>query len=504
MSAALLVLPQLLFRTLPAGIPRHAILVEEQLLFSQYRFHKRKLAFHRASLRAYGDSLREMGWTVRYVNANEAGADVRALPALLAAEGIRTLHLFDPCDDWISQRLQGAAAAVGLALVLHESPQFLLSAAQLGRSFDARRKRYRHQQFYETQRRHFGLLLDNKGEPLGGRWSFDTDNRRSFPRRAKAPPWPAALDADYRDEARRYVDENFPANPGASSGTLDWPVTHAGAEAWLNDFLQQRFTGFGSYEDAIVLHEPVLHHSLLSPLMNAGLLLPAEVCTRALAHAREHQVPLNDVEGFLRQILGWREFVRGLYLHHGRQQRTANHWGFTRALPAAFYTGTSGIAPVDAVIHRVLAHGYCHHIERLMVLGCFMLLCECHPDGVYRWFMELFVDAYDWVMVPNVYGMSQFADGGLMATKPYICASNYILKMSDFPKGEWCEIWDALFWRFLHVHSAKLAGNPRLNMLLGSFSRRSPSARESLLQRAETYLAALHAGGSDYPGSALT
>ena len=159
---------------------------------------------------------------------------------------------------------------------------------------------------------------------------------------------------------------------------------------------------------------------------------------------------MNSCEGLIRQIIGWREFIRGVYVCKGVEERTKNFWNFTRPIPNSFYDGTTGIQPLDDTINKINLTGYANHIERLMIIGNFMLLCEFHPDHVYRWFMELFIDSYDWVMVPNVYGMSQFADGGLMSTKPYISSSNYILKMSNYKKGDWCETWDALFWNFMN------------------------------------------------------
>lgn len=490
----LLVFPHQLFATPPdTGTCRTALLVEEPLFFTQYHFHKQKLLLQRAGLRYYASHLQQLGWQTRHVECMDAMADVRQLLPALAADGVRVLHLTEVCDDWLQGRLEQAATANGLQLQWHGSPQFLTDTAALATQFKATRRKYLHNNFYVWQRKRLGLLLDADGAPQGGQWSFDADNRKPWPRQRLPPPVPLATDTPWHSEARQWLQRQFPDAPGALEGTLHYPVTHAQAEAWLDNFLEQRFAGFGTWEDAIVKEALVLQHSVLTPMLNNGLLLPETVVRKTLAFAAEQRVPLNDTEGFLRQLIGWREFIRGLYLHHGRQQRLANHWGFTQSLPQAFYTASTGIEPVDAVIRKVLCNGYCHHIERLMVLGCFMLLCECHPDGVYQWFMELFVDAYDWVMVPNVYGMSQFADGGLMATKPYICGSNYVLKMSDFRKGPWCEIWDALFWRFIHRHAASLQRNPRLALLVRNFAQRTAAERQHLLQRADDYLAGLHA-----------
>jgi deoxyribodipyrimidine photolyase-related protein len=202
-------------------------------------------------------------------------------------------------------------------------------------------------------------------------------------------------------------------------------------------------------------------------------------------------VPMNSLEGFIRQIIGWREFMRGIYQHRGTRIRTGNFWEFTTPLPKSFYDGTTGIPPVDRVIRQLLDDGWCHHIERLMILGNFMLLCRIRPDDVYRWFMELFVDAYDWVMVPNVYGMSQFADGGTFTTKPYLSGSNYVLKMSDEPKGDWCRIWDALFWTFIADYTPFFLKNPRLSMMARNWQKMSPETQAAHRRVAADFLAHL-------------
>jgi deoxyribodipyrimidine photolyase-related protein len=203
---------------------------------------------------------------------------------------------------------------------------------------------------------------------------------------------------------------------------------------------------------------------------------------------QEKNIPLNSLEGFIRQIMGWREFIKIVYEREGSKQRTTNYWNFTRKIPASFWNGTTGIAPIDLTIQKILKTGYCHHIERLMVLGNFMLLCEFDPNEVYKWFMEMFIDAYDWVMVPNVYGMTQFADGGLMTTKPYISGSNYLMKMSDYEKGDWQGIWDGLFWRFMHEHRSFFLKNPRLGMLIGTYDKMSPEKQAGHLHNANQFL----------------
>ena len=222
--------------------------------------------------------------------------------------------------------------------------------------------------------------------------------------------------------------------------------------------------------------------------MNIGFLNPKKVITESIEFAKINDIPINSTEGFVRQIIGWREFIRGIYSVKGTFERTNNYWGFNRKIPSSFYTGDTGIEPIDNSIKKVLKTGYLHHIERLMVLGNFMLLCEFHPDEVYKWFMELFIDSYDWVMVPNVYGMSQFADGGLMSTKPYISSSNYIYKMSDYKKNDWDQLWDGLFWRFMDKQRDFFIKNPRLRMLINTFDKMDPKKKEFHLLNGKKFL----------------
>jgi deoxyribodipyrimidine photolyase-related protein len=482
--ALVIVFPHQLLEQHPALAPgRPVLLVEEFLFFRQYTFHQRKLWLHRSSMRCYADFLREQGYTVRYIDSLEPEADIRALLPLLRKEGIRTLHYADPCDNWLEKRLNEGCREHDLEQVPYDSPQFLNTSEEL-RSYFKGKTNYLQADFYRQQRRQRQVLLLADGKPLGGQWSFDADNRLRYPK-GKTPPSPSfPAENIYTEEARNYVQTHYSTNPGSLEGELRYPTSFGESRLWLQEFIGQRFEEFGPYEDAMVVGQPFLHHSVLTPMLNIGLLTPQQVLEAAL----RADVPLNSKEGFLRQVMGWREFVRGVYLEAGSRQRTRNFWGFTRRIPESFYTGTTSIVPVDEVIQTVLKTGYCHHIERLMVLGNFMLLCEFDPDEVYRWFMELFIDAYDWVMVPNVYGMSQFSDGGLLATKPYLSGSNYLKKMSDFPPGPWQATWDGLFWRFMHVHRDFFLQNPRLGMLIRTFDKMSADKQRTHLTNADEFL----------------
>jgi deoxyribodipyrimidine photolyase-related protein len=487
-NSTALVFPHQLFEKNPSLLKdRPVYLVEEFLFFKQYNFHKQKLVFHRASMKAYQQFLQSKGYEVVYINAHENTADIRNLLPQLQQKGVSEIHYVDVTDYLLEKRITKQATKLKLKVSKYDSPLFLLTAKEVDEYF-AGKKRFFQTDFYTQQRKHFKILVDEKLQPEGGKWTFDTENRLKYPKGKKPPEVKFPKSNDHWTEAIIYVKENFSSNYGEISNAFIYPATFAESRAWLTQFLQKRFAEFGDYEDAIVNNELVLHHSLLTPMLNVGLLTPAEILEDAVTYATNNKIPLNSCEGFVRQILGWREFIRGVYQIKGTQERTTNYWKFKRKIPASFWNGTTGILPVDDTIKKVMATGYCHHIERLMVLGNFMLLCEFDPDEVYKWFMELFIDSYDWVMVPNVYGMSQFADGGLMATKPYISGSNYLMKMSDYPKGDWQPIWDGLFWRFMNVHRDFFLKNPRLGMLVKTFDKMPKEKQEGHIQQAQKFL----------------
>jgi len=459
MRTAAIIYPHQLFHPHPALSGADVFfLVEEPLLLRQYAFHKLKLIFHRASMQRYW---KEQLPQARYVEVDQL-LDTGKIVSIVKAAGCDQVRVVDPCDDWLGSRLHAACAREGVRLQVLPDPHFLTPPEEI-EAFVSRKRTLFFTEFYIRQRKRLGLLLTAEGKPLGGQWSFDPENRRKLPRSVRPPALTFPPENNYVREAREYVRRHFPQALGRDE-PFCYPTSATEARQWLSVFLEQRLVHFGTYEDAISSQHRVLYHAVLTPVLNSGLLSPQEVIDATLPYARS--VPLNSLEGFIRQIIGWREFVRLVYQTRGRRQRSRNFWNHTRPMPTAFYTATTGIPPVDHVIQTVLESAYCHHIERLMVLGAFMLLCEISPHAVYQWFMEMFIDAYDWVMVPNVYGMSQFADGGMMTTKPYICGSSYIRRMSDFPPGEWCRVWDALYWRFIDLHADVLAAIPRMAIIV--------------------------------------
>lgn len=461
-------------------------LIEEFLFFKQYKFHKQKIAFHRASMKAYQHYLQKIGKQVYYIDSTNELSDIRLFGKELEQQGINEIHYIDPTDDWLTQRLVKMAKRCKLNMV--DSPQFINSREDLKTFFRKDKKSFFQTTFYKQQRKKLNILLEQNGSPAGGKWTYDAENRKKYPKGKTPPAVHFPKPCTFWNEAVQYTEISFNNNPGYLSTEKLFPITHQESNDWFDQFLIYRFHDFGVYEDAIVKEFSILNHSVLSPLINAGLILPEEIISKSLKFAQQENVPINSTEGFIRQLIGWREFIRGIYHCKGRYSRSANFWKFNRKIPAPFYNGTTGIAPVDDSIKKVLKTGYCHHIERLMILGNFMLLCEFDPNEVYKWFMELFIDAYDWVMVPNVYGMSQFADGGTFATKPYIAGSNYVKKMSNYPKGNWEAIWDGLFWSFISNHQDFFISNPRSSMMVHSYNRMSPEKRELHARHATVFI----------------
>lgn len=485
-----IIYPHQLFRNHPAVEDgRKCILLEDPMFFGNdsrwpMPMHKQKLVLHRASMAAYADGLKGASLVE---NPGSNRIDGAAWLDAAIPDGATDLHFCDPVDDVTSRRLTRLAEKRGIALHQYPSPNFLTPDDFLAKHIGGTRKPFM-AKFYQAQRTRMNVLLEDDGSPVGGQWSFDADNRRKLPKGVEVPATPEAPANRWIREAIKHVDATFPDHPG-TTGDFRWAVTHEEADTWMEKFFTERFGNFGIYEDAISREHAFINHSALTPMLNIGLIDPQTIVEAALRAAQKNpDIPLNSLEGFIRQVIGWREFMCGIYRHRGTTIRNGNFWGCDRPMPAAFYDGTTGIPPIDRVIHQVLREGWCHHIERLMVLGNFMLLCRIRPDDVYRWFMELFVDAYDWVMVPNVYGMSQFADGGTFTTKPYISGSNYILKMSDEPKGPWCEVWDGLFWSFIGDYSDFFLRNPRLSMMARNWEKMGAEKKNTHRANADAFL----------------
>ncbi len=481
-----LVFPHQLFEQhLDAPSGTTFVLVEDDLFFRQYAFHTQKLVLHRASMRRFAQRLREASYEVEVVETDGRSPSGTRLVRVLERLRPSQVTVYDVVDDWLARDTTSALSDAGYDLRAEdvlESPNFLTSRQQIGDWFGEHPARMQH--FYAWQRQRLDVLVDGD-QPVGGRWSFDTENRRKLPRGHPVPAAPRLDRHPEVEDAIGWVRERFPDNPG-NAEAFDWPTSTDEAASSFDAFLAERFAQFGPYEDAISTEHPFLFHALLTPALNIGLLDPHTVLERTLRSADGVELP--SLEGFVRQLIGWREYMRATYHLYGRRMRSGNRLRHTRALAPGWWTAETGLAPVDHAVGQVLEHGYSHHIERLMVLGNAMCLLRTEPDAVHEWFMEMYVDAYDWVMVPNVYAMSQFAAGEAITTKPYVSGSNYLRKMSDHPTGGWTEDWDGLYWTFVRDHREVFEGNARSRMMTRMYDGLDPATKARHTRAASRWL----------------
>ena len=336
-------------------------------------------------------------------------------------------------------------------------------------------------------RKKLDILIEDKEQPTGGKWSYDEENRKKITKNIVVPSRPLSKKYENFSNLKDSILKYFSNHPGSLNNK--WmPTNRKDALLWLNNFLKNKFINFGHYEDAIIDNNNFLFHSNISPLMNMGLITPAEVIDQAYTIYKKDNIPLNSFEGFLRQIIGWREFIKGIYDVKGKEQINSNFWNHTGKLTKDWYEGTTGIKPLDDTIKDCINYGYTHHIPRLMILANIMTLSRINPNEIYKWFMEMFIDSSEWVMVPNIYGMGTFADGGIFSTKPYICGSNYLLKMSNYKKGDWCETLDGLYWKFISDNLAFFKSNPRLSIMNTALNRINPDRKNIIFDKAEVFI----------------
>lgn len=444
---------------------------EDRELATYYKFHKHKILFFFAAMRTYRDELKSLGYLVHYEEYKKGPAGSapskyeEALAAAVKKNKATSVFGFEIEDKFFEKRITNLLQSRNVSYQRWQSPMFLTSREEFA-SYLSSTKRPFMKTFYESQRKRLNILVeDNK--PVGGAWSFDTENRLALPKTMQTPPLPQPKTTPLIDEVSQLVEREFSDHPGSVQDF--WlPVDRLGAREWLVSFLTERLEEFGPYEDAIAPHSEFVFHSVLTPFLNCGLLTPAEVVRATLRYAHKNKVPLASLEGFIRQVIGWREFIRGIYQNYSEKQDGENFWKHKAQLTSVWYTGNSGVPPLDETLRRTIKRGYAHHIERLMVVGSLMVLLEVEPQAAHRWFMEMFIDSSDWVMGPNVYGMALFSDGGIFATKPYICGSNYLRKMGGYAKDDWCDGVDGLYWQFIKKHKDFFLKNPRLSMMARS------------------------------------
>lgn len=455
--------PHQLFQNIKHLQNKKVLLIEEPLFFTQYDFHSQKLVMHRASMKFYEEYLKQNNIEVAYYEDE----------SYLSTYALHSVSIYDVVDEYLYKKISKNFEKLRVL----KNPNFL-NPTDNTTFFHS---------YYMHRRKDKNILLTDEGKPLGGKWSFDESNRKKLPKDIITPV-DLCFENKYLDEAKIYC-KKF-----ASLGECEdiyFPTTFIEAKIVLEFFLEKKFNHFGDYQDAMSKGKSFLFHSNISSALNIGLLDLEYVIQRVTDYP---EVPINAKEGFIRQIIGWREFMLSTYKYSGTKMRNANFFGFKNKIPQKVFDGETSLLPLDDVIQKLHKTAYAHHIERLMVLGNIFTLLEIHPNAVHDFFMAHFIDAYDWVMVGNVYGMSGYSDGGSITTKPYIASSNYILKMSNYKKGPWCAVLDALYWNFMHKYAYKFENNPRMKMQLALLNKMPQEKLQEHLQRAKEFQKSLGIG----------
>ena len=468
---------------------------------SYVRHHKKKIAFIFSAMRHFAAELRAAGWQVDYVTIDDpdnSGSFTGELMRAVARHQPERLRVTRPSEWRVDQAVGKWEQLSGLPVIVSEDDRFVCTSDEFG-SWARGRKQLRMENFYREMRRKTGLLMEN-GEPAGGQWNFDADNRNAASRDLFIPR-PLRIEPDAVTRAvLSLVQKRFADNFGDLE-PFWFAVTREDAERARCRFIEQALPRFGDYQDAMLADEKFLYHSLLSFYLNVGLLDPLETCRMVEAAYRSGHAPLNAAEGFIRQIIGWREYVRGIYWLKMPGYVNENVFGATRPLPDFYWTGNTDMACLRAAITQTREEAYAHHIQRLMVTGNFALLAGVDPREVHEWYLAVYADAFEWVELPNTLGMSQYADGGLLGSKPYAASGNYINKMSDYCKscsfdvkrktGEGACPFNSLYWNFLIRNEPKLKSNPRLAQTYRTWERMDADRRQEYIASAEAFLSSL-------------
>lgn len=449
--------------------------------------HKQKIILLRASLRRYVEEiLWPAGFEVQYIKYGDLK---KSREIFQKTKNFEKIYFFDPTDTLLTQQLLQARRDIPAVPPVEflQSPNFYLNEHEV-RDYFSKNPKYDFDEFYQWQRERFNILIDQKYKPVGGKWSFEAKQIKSVSPEVKLPSIEVFGGNEYVNEAVDFVNKNFPNNPGSIE--FIWPTNHQEAIIWLQNFLVGRAQNFNEYQFSLHAQSPWLFHGAISPMLNTGLLQPQQVINLLLEFHDKNPLPIESVESFIRGVLGWREYQRGLYLSHGEHLRSLNILKHTRLLSEQWYSGALDIPPYDDVVTKVLQRGYIHDNERLMVVGNLMLLCQIDPNEVYKWFMQMCIDSYDWCVVGNVYAISQMVDGGHIANKPPFSPSNYITQVSsDYGRGEWSDIWDGLYWEFVELHKESFKSSPGLRAATHRLSRLDADHRRIIGYRAKDFLA---------------
>jgi deoxyribodipyrimidine photolyase-related protein len=473
--------------------------------------HKSRLVFFFSAMRHFRDELLERGFPVEYhaLTADPQQDQASDFPGIIRAYAERhapkRLIATEPGDWQVRQLLIEACQSIKLPLELRPDRHFYCQAEEFS-EWSADRKSLVLEYFYRWMRKQHGVLLDERGKPIGGEWNYDKENRRSFGKSGPPaiPPLKSFTPDKLTREVIKLVEKRFADHPG-STEHFSYPVDAAGAEEALQDFVQHRLSSFGDFQDAMWTETTFLSHSRLSAVMNAHLLDPQKAIAASIEAFQQGSAPINSVEGFVRQILGWREFVRGLYWMHMPGYAQLNELACDdRGVPSAYWNGKTEMNCIGQSMQTLVDHAYAHHIQRLMVLGLYAQLLGVHPYRFHEWHMAMYADAVDWVSLPNTLGMSQFGDGGIVGTKPYCASGNYIHRMSNYCSGcrykpqvavgdEACPI-TTMYWDFLSRHETKFANNGRMLFQIKNLSNKPNAERKQIRKRAEQIVAESQVG----------
>jgi deoxyribodipyrimidine photolyase-related protein len=455
-------------------------LIEEPRYFTDFKFHKLKLAYHRATMKKYYDYLKKNKFTVHYIEYHNVN-DV-------FYKNLKSATCVDVADFKLEKKLNKL-----IDLTILDNINFLIKLDELKTIKKTIFKNtYTNAEFYKYMRKKYNILM-NGDKPIGGKWSYDQMNRLPLPKNMEVPKIiNKPINNKYTQEAIKYVEKNFSSNYGSLEYFI-YPIDNLTAKKWLNKFLEERLIYFGKYEDAITTESDFVFHSVLTPMLNIGILTDIEVLKISNDYYKKNNsIPIESYEGFIRQLIGWRNYVYTIYKLEGQSISNSNILEHTNKINNTLYKklweGDTGILPMDNTIHKIVKYAYMHHIERLMILGNFMLLLMLNPKDVYKMFMEWSIDSYDWVMVPNVYGMSQYSTD-IMMTKPYFSSSKYLLRMSNFKKdNKWETLWDILYYNFINKHYNLLKNNYGTAMQVKHWDNKDNKEQNEIKKLAKNYI----------------
>lgn len=456
---------------------------EDYGLCSFYKHHKLKILHTLSSMRSYKDELVNLGVKVHYssIEENNFKEDyIFKLKKIANNLNYKKLIFFEIEDKFFERKVDAIKEEFEIEYL--KSPMFLFSRSDFS-SYIKEKKPFMGN-FYKFSRIKNNILV-KENKPIGGKWSYDEENRKKIPKGINIPKISTVKSSNHTNNLIPYIEKYFSSNIGNLKNF--WlPTTRADSLKFLNDFVEKKFSLFGDYEDALSIEDDFLFHSTLSPILNLGLISPEEILNKIRKY--QSKIKINSYEGFVRQVIGWREFIRGIYQNYEKKLNTENYFENFNIMKDCWYQGSTGILPLDNAIKKATNLGYNHHIERLMIIANLMNLSRINPKEVYKWFMEFYVDSSDWVMAPNVFGMGLYSDGGIFSTKPYICASSYILKMSNYKKGEWTDIVDGLYWKFIDEKRTKLKRNPRIGIMTKMIDNMDINRKEKIFNAANDFL----------------